>query len=362
MTVGAPSVDGGSSPNPQGVIRTAADDISPDSLGITSMHEHVRVSFGPVWYSLRTPQDARFRDITVGLETLADVRWNAFTVIDNMTLDGDELMTRELSRWRAAGGDAIVDLTSAGLGGDPEAASQIAEGAGVRIVLGFGHYTHRAHAPEDCSASIDELAEALDREARLGVAGSNRLPGALGEIGMSGPPVDCERRALRAAARVAARYGMSLSIHVDNTGDYAIEHVAECADEGLPPERVICGHMDERLSADYHRRALATGANLGFDTFGSELYFSGAFHHPSDDQRMAHLAQLVEEGFADRIVLAHDMAVKAHLRSFGGNGYDHLLERIAPELKRRFGMGQEALGLMLLENPRRLLTCNPPAR
>jgi phosphotriesterase-related protein len=361
MRVGSHQVDGGAPLTPPGVIRTATGDISPDSLGTTSMHEHVRVSFGPAWYSLRSPQHARFRDITVGLETLADVRWNAFTVLDNMTLEGDEVMTRELSRWRAAGGDAIVDLTSAGLGGDPEAATRIAEAAGVRIVLGFGHYTHRAHTPWDCAASIDELADALDREARFGVGGSNRLPGTLGEIGMSGPPLACERRALRAAARVAARYGMSLSIHVDNTGDYATEHVAECAEEGLPPERVICGHMDERLGVDYHRRVLATGANLGFDTFGSELYFSGAFHHPSDDHRMTQLAQLVEGGFADRIVLAHDVAVKAHLRSFGGNGYDHLLERIVPELQRRWGMGQEVLDLMLVGNPRRLLTCNPPA-
>jgi phosphotriesterase-related protein len=132
--------------------------------------------------------------------------------------------------------------------------------------------------------------------------------------------------------------------------------------EGLAPERVICGHMDERLDVDYYRRTLATGANLGFDTFGSELYFSRAFHHPSDDQRMTHLAQLVAEDFADRIVLAHDVAVKAHLRAFGGNGYDHLLERIVPELRRRFAMDQDVLDLMLVGNPRRLLTCNPPAR
>jgi phosphotriesterase-related protein len=344
------------------VVRTAGGDIAPDALGVTSMHEHLRVRFGPAWYSLRTPEHARFRDLEVGLDTLADTRWNAFTVLDNMTLDDDELLARELSRWRAAGGDAIVDLTSAGLGGDPEAAARIAEHAGVRVVLGFGHYTHRAHSPEDCAASVDELAEALDREARLGVAGSRRLPGTLGEIGMSGPPLDCERRALRAAARVAARYRMSLSIHVDNTGDYAEEHVAECAEEGLAPERVICGHMDERLDLDYHRRTLATGANLGFDTFGSELYFSGAFHHPSDEQRMIHLARLVEDGHADRIVLAHDVAVKAHLRSYGGNGYDHLLERVLPELRRRFGVGQEALDRMLVANPRRLLSCLPPAR
>jgi phosphotriesterase-related protein len=153
---------------------------------------------------------------------------------------------------------------------------------------------------------------------------------------------------------------MSLSIHVDNTGDYGMEHVAECTAEGLAADRVICGHMDERLSVDYHERILATGANLGFDTFGSELYFSGAFHHPSDEQRMAHLALLVNAGYVDQIVLAHDIAVKAHLQSFGGNGYNHLLMRIAPELEKRYGIEFAALDRMLIDNPRRLLTCSPP--
>lgn len=345
---------------PSSVVRTAGGDIPPDALGITSMHEHVWVDLGSVWYLVRAPEYHRFRAIPVTLETLADVRWNAFTVLDNMVLDGEELMASELARWHAAGGDAIVDLTSAGLGGNPEVVARIAEAAGVRVILGFGHYIHRAHSSEVCSASVDQLEELLDREARFGVGGSTRLPGTLGEIGMSGPPLDCERRALKAAARVAARYHMSLSIHVANTGDYGMEHVAECAEEGLTPERIICGHMDERLDFDYHLAVLGTGANLGFDTFGSELYFSGDFHHPSDEQRMAHFARLVEAGYADRIVLAHDVAVKAHLRSYGGNGYDHLLVRVVPELERRYGLGSEVVDQVLIHNPRRLLTCIPP--
>ena len=342
------------------VIRTTDGDIDPESLGKTSIHEHIRVDLGPAWYSLRSPDSVQFRDTKVAIETLGDVRWNAATVLDNMTLDDDKLMTAELRRWRAAGGDAVVDLTSAGLKGDPEAVARIASLAGVRVVLGFGHYIHSAHSQEHCLASVDELAEMLDQEARFGIAGTKLLPGTVGEIGMSGPPVECERRALRAAARVAARYNMSLSIHVDNTGDYGMEHVAECMDEGLAPDRVICGHMDERLSIDYHKRVLEAGANLGFDTFGSELYFSGAFHHPSDEQRMVHLADLVHAGYANQVVLGHDVAVKVHLRSFGGNGYDHLLVRIAPELEKRYGIESAALDQMLIDNPRRLLTCSPP--
>lgn len=344
------------------VIRTATGDIDPASLGMTSMHEHVVVDFGPAWYTVREQDDERFRDIPVTLQTLADVRWNAFTVMDNMRLTGDRLMSDELARWRAVGGQTIVDLTTTGLGGDPYAAARIAAFADVQIVLGFGHYTHRSHPAGVCDASVDELEASLELEARTGVMGTRLLPGTLGEIGMSGPATECERRALRAAARVAARYGMSLSIHVDNTGDYGIEHVHECEDEGLPADRVVCGHMDERLDTDYHLRVLATGANLGFDTIGSELYFSGAFHHPSDEQRMMHLATLIESGYASNIVLAHDVAVKAHLRAFGGNGYGHILERVVPELRRRFGVTDRDVDSMLVENPRRLLSCTPPDR
>lgn len=294
------------------------------------------------------------------MASIADVRWHAFSFLDNLVLDDQEEAVAELKAFRAAGGDLVVDLTSSGLNPDPKAVTRIAQAAGVRVVLGAGWYVHASHEPWVCRADVEELAAWFDRQATDGIAETGIRPGVFGEIGMSAPPESCERRVLRASARVAARYDMSVHIHVDNAGAFGPQHVKDCVAEGLPADRVVCGHMDERLDPDYHGEILDLGANLAFDTFGSDLRFSGLFTHPSDGERMRHVSAVLRAGHGDRILLGHDVFVKAHLHAFGGNGYDHLLARVGPALRTDFGLTDDEIDQLMVKNPRRLLACTPP--
>lgn len=342
-----------------GVVRTTSGDIRPVELGVTSMHEHVLLD-ARVWYRVRAPEYEVFRDEPVTLDRLPALRWHAYSFLENLVLEDAALAARELASFSRAGGDAVVDLTSTGLGGDPRQVAAVGERAEVRIVIGTGYYTHASHDASTCQVDVEELEERIDAEVREGVRGSQVLPGVLGEMGMSAPPQECERRALRAAARVAARYGMSVHIHVDGGGDFAPQHLEDCLSEGLAPDRVVCGHMDERLDLDYHLRLLKEGANVAFDTFGSELHFSGLFSHPSDTTRMGRVVELIEKGFASQIVLGHDVFVKAHLHAFGGNGYDHLSARVLPTLRHEYGVPEGVIAQITVLNPRQLLTCRPP--
>ena len=341
------------------VIRTTRGDIAPESLGPTSMHEHVLVD-ARVWYRTRSAVDVRWKDTAVTIPTLAEVRWNAYSFLDNLELNDPEIAQAELQLFKSAGGSGVVEMTNVGLGGDPRAAAAIAAATDINLIVGCGFYVHDSHPSWVCTATIDELESAVERQLTTGVDDSGILPGVIGEIGMSAPPRDCERRVLKAAARLAKRYQMSVHIHVDNAGDYATQHVEDCCSEGLDPSRVVCGHMDERLDSDYHTRILASGACLAFDTFGSELYFSGLFVHPKDQERLRHLASLVKGGFAERVVLGHDVFVKAHWHKYGGNGYDHLLRRALPTLGVEFGISSETIDQLMIHNPRRLLACRPP--
>jgi phosphotriesterase-related protein len=339
------------------VVRTVNGEIPPSTIGVTSMHEHVLVD-ATVWYRVREPADERFRDEPLTPESMPDVRWSAYSFLDNLLLEDATLATNELSAFAEAGGSTVVDMTSGGLSPDPVTLQRISERAGVNIVLGCGFYVHASHRPEICRASVDELEEMIEGEVTGGVGGTGVRPGVIGEIGMGGPPTDCEQRVLRAAARVAARHGMSLHIHTDGGGAHGPEHIEDCAGEGPAPDRIVCGHMDERLDSEYHRAVLATGASIAFDTFGSELNFSGLFHHPSDRERMSALARLIDDGFADRIVVGHDVFVKAHLHALGGYGYDHLPRRVVPALTHEYGIADETIRTILVDNPRRLLACS----
>lgn len=344
---------------PQRVIRTTAGDISPEELGPASMHEHLGIDVR-VWATNRHPSDTRFRDEPVTQDIIPEVRWRALTFLDNLLVNDWDLLIEELMTFKRAGGGGLVEMTCRGLGRDPEAVAKIAQETGVHVVLACGYFTHITHEPAICSASVEDLEALLDAEIVNGVEGTSLLPGTLGEIGMSAPPEPCERRVLRAAARVALKHGMSVNVHVDWSGRFGLQHVRDCVAEGLPPDRVVIGHMDERIDESYQLQVLQTGANIALDTFGNDFYFSGVTRHPTDEQRMAHLAILIDQGYIEQILLAQDAAFKTNLHKFGGFGFDHLLTRIAPALEHEYGIDQAQIDQLLIDNPRRVLACTPP--
>ena len=99
----------------------------------------------------------------------------------------------EVARFRAAGGGAIADPTTDGIGRDPTALARIAQATGVHLVMGAGYYVHRSHpdwletAPE--AAIRDRIvADLLD-----GVAGTGIRSGFIGEVGCSWPMTDRSR-------------------------------------------------------------------------------------------------------------------------------------------------------------------------
>ena len=64
---------------------------------------------------------------------------------------------------------------------------------------------------------------------------------------------------------------------------------------------------------------------------------------------------LLDEGWGDRILIAHDVCTKHRLREFGGHGMDHILRRVVPSM-RITEISDEQLDATLVQNPRRVLT------
>ena len=272
-------------------------------------------------------------------ETNADVRRNAFAVRDNLIL-GDPAMAAGLRRHRDAGGRTVVDATTIGLSPRPDLVARIGRLTGVNVariarltrvnvVAGAGFCIHPSHPLWVCQASVDELEQCLEQEVTRSVVGSGVLPGVLGEIGMGAPPEPCERRVLRAAARVACRYWMSVIVHVTGGGLFGIQAVEDCADEGLSADRVILGHLDERMDRARHANLVGTGAKIALDTWGSEVKLARSSRR-SDIDRMRCLASLLEQGWQNQIVLGQDVFLKVHLHELVGNGYEHLPAQVLP--------------------------------
>ena len=54
-------------------------------------------------------------------------------------------------------------------------------------------------------------------------------------------------------------------------------------------------------------------------------------------------------------MVSHDVFLKMHLKKYGGQGYDYILQYIVPTLK-RWGITDKELSNILINNPQRLLS------
>jgi phosphotriesterase-related protein len=348
-------------------ILTVRGPIEPSELGQTLFHEHIFADLREHWIEPETAQGRASADAPVTAELLATLRRYPFsTTLDNLVLGDEGLAIRELGYFQRAGGSAVVDVTSIGLRRDPLGLARVARATGLHIVMGGGAYVERAHPEWIADASLDELAERFRDDVLLGAEGTRIRTGVIGEIGVSGfrkggrvkegHMTAEEEKVLRAGGRAAVMSGAAVSVHVDlrSEGGYQVIDVLE--EEGLSPDRVVLCHMDFVESLDYHRNLVRRGAYVEYSSFGREYYEDHAgISWGHDRTRIEMIAALCQEGFADRVLIGHDVCMKMDLRTFGGNGYGHIPTAIVDRM-RRHGIAEEALYLMLVDNPRRVLT------
>ncbi len=336
------------------MIETVLGPIEAASLGAASMHDHLlidaRILHAPAREPL--PEDPR-----VTLENLGFVRWNLLALEDNLVLDDAALAASELARAFAEGQRAVVDPTCWGLGAAYERLPEISRASGLHVVAGCGVYLDRPHPASVAALDEGALADEFLRALTVSLPGVSFRAGLLGLIGTSEPITAGERKALRAAGRAAGATGAAVLVRLDPAARHGQWVLDELASVGCPPAQVIFGNVDEFMEPAYLVALAGAGATLEV-CFGNEAYYRDGYGDPPDGVRLAGMEQLLGEGLAAQLVLGNSVWTKSQLRAFGGMGYEHLLRRIVPALRKR-GAGDAQLDLMLVDNPRRLLD-RPP--
>jgi predicted metal-dependent phosphotriesterase family hydrolase len=299
--------------------------VPAESLGITHPHEHILLNVE--WI------DARFS-------------------LDGILNDAD-LAVEELQAFVHAGGQTLVDLSNRGLRPDPLSIRAISEQTGITIVMGCGWYRQPYYPVEDLidRTSTERLAERLVQEIEGGLYGTDVRPGIVGEIGSHKDFVTAqEERVFRAAGRAAVRTGLAVSTHSAGS-PVGMDHLRLLQDEGVDPARIVIGHADSYPFLEYHLALLRQGAYVQFDNIGYQLPGVAAL----ESKLIPLTAELVRQGWAHRLLLSQDVCHRSHLKAYGGNGYDYLLTKFVPRL-RLAGVEEEAIHLMLADNPRRVLS------
>jgi predicted metal-dependent phosphotriesterase family hydrolase len=264
-----------------------------------------------------------------------------------------ELMAEELHDFRRRGGSCLVDLTSVGLGRDPIWLRNLSTRTGLYVIMGSGWYRESLYPPDAGidRRTVDHLADEIVAEFAHGVGDTGVRPGIIGEVGTDHAWVSpAEERVHRAVARAARETGLAVTTHSLHS-PVGLAQLRIFEEEALDPERVVIGHADSVPDLDYYLSVLDRGANLCFDLLGR----NGDYAVAREAQLVELIVELLERGFANRLLLSHDIYTAEQLKAYAGTGFSYLSQHFLPHL-RTAAVGEGEIATMTIDNPRRILT------
>lgn len=318
-----------------GLVQTFRGPIDPADLGPTLIHEHVFVRNFELEMSLPDPEWDRQRAVDAAVIGLTDLH--------------------------SLGVRTVVDLTVPGLGRDVSLVTEVADQVPVQLIASTGWYTPNVlptyfqfHGPGRAIEGPERLTELFVRDLTEGIGGT------LVRAGMLKVMTDREgitpdvARVMSAAADAQRETGVAITTHSHPPSRNGIDQQSFLVGRGVPPDRIIIGHSGDSEDIDYLRALMDNGSTIGMDRFGMEQVLP-------DDLRIRTLLDLLEAGYADRMVLSHDAAIYSHVtppswRAASAPRWrmDTIHRWILPKL-RKAGIAEDAIEQMLVRNPRRLL-------
>ncbi|WP_345662075.1 phosphotriesterase [Streptomyces venetus] len=292
-------------------VRTVLGDVPPGDLGVCDAHDHL--FFGS---PLLPGQELR---------SVAAAR-------------------AELAAFREQGGQAVVQWTPYGLGRRAADLPPLSRESGVHVVAATG--LHQAvHYDEDTLAGLrGRLAEVFVSELTTGIGVSGVRAGLI-KVAGGFHGLDAHARwTMTAAAEAHHATGASIVVHLElGTGALDVLDLL-CGESGVPPHRVVLGHLNRSPDLVVHRQAAESGCYLAFDG-------PSRTNHATDWRMPDAVRALADAGFGDRLLLGADTTTAAARSVDGGPGMPYLLRRVRQRLVH--AVGEDLVGRILTENPGR---------
>jgi len=339
-----------------GIVRTVRGDVPADSIGRIVFHEHL------LYDLVRVAERDSVDDPPITPQNRWQIDYRSNENRNNARQRDPGVAGDELKSFAADGGSLLVDQSTLGIDRNPIGLHSASTAADVHVVAAAGTYVAPYLPPDVLALDVAALTERFVHEVEAGLDGTDIRAGLIGEIGTSWPIEPVERRALQAAAAASRRTGAAISVHPGRDFDAPFAIVDILLDAGADLSRTVICHMDRTYPrGERVRELLQTGVCVEWDFFGVEQshYWFGDVELPTDLQRLHLIAELMAEGFGDRLLVSHDICTCTRMTRWGGHGYGHLL-RNGPELMRRAGLTPEQIDQLLRRNPLRLLTLAEP--
>ncbi|KAM9649962.1 N-acetyltaurine hydrolase isoform 2-T14 [Morphnus guianensis] len=296
----------------RGKAQTVLGPVEPDCLGYTLTHEHLTMNYSGC-YCPPSPGQEPLSDAPIEMKNLFWIKQNPYSHKENLLLYQEtDAVKEELLHFKAAGGGTIVENTTTGIGRDMNTLKKLAEETGVHIIAGAGFYVDSTHSSQTQAMTVEQLTGIIVHEILNGADGTNIKCGVVGEIGCSWPLTQSEHRVLQATAQAQSQLGCPVIIHPGRNSDAPFQIIRILQEAGADVSKTVMSHLDR-------------------------------------------IRMLIDEGYEDRILIAHDVHTKNRLMKYGGHGYSHILKNIVPKMLIR-GISQDKIDKILLANPKRWLT------
>ncbi|WP_087622637.1 hypothetical protein [Aeromicrobium sp. PE09-221] len=331
-------------------------------LGVTMPHEHLIGNANTQWiYPARDDLERHTQPYTDALH--GQVQVEPFSFRSAMQQLDLQVARTELESFQQAGGQTVVDLGIPGFGRDPQALRALSELTGATIVMGCGEYVEHSHSPYVRHSSAEVVRDVLLDEIENGVGATGVRPGIIGEIGTGNPPTEEEYKVVRGSAMAQVATGLALNLHRTIFPDpmATLPLVDEVLSLGVDPAKLVVSHCDERPEGEFALELARRGCWVELDTFGMEQWATSARRpdgsYPRrafDHDRIDLLLELLDQGYEDRILVSHDIAMKPQFTHHGGWGLRHLLVNIRPQLFAR-GVDEDLFLRLVRDNPGRML-------
>lgn len=266
---------------------------------------------------------------------------------------------RDLNELKGLGIDTILDPTVLGLGRYIPRIQKIAAQTDLNIVVATGVYTYNEipfqfhySGPGLLFDVPEPMTELFVKDLTEGIADTGVRAGflkcAIEEQGMT-PGVE---RVMRAVAQAHVRTGAPITVHTNPHTRSGLEAQRVLREEGVDLTKVVIGHSGDTTDLDYLAELADAGSLLGMDRFGLDVLL------PFED-RVRTVVDLVERGYAEKIVLAHDASCfidwfdpEAKRQVVPKWNFRHISEDVLPALCDG-GVSDDDIETMLVANPRR---------
>lgn len=294
-------------------VVTVAGRVPADALGVVDVHEH-----------LAAPASGR-----------------ALAQEEDLDLSEPERVLEDLRAFAAAGGGALVEMTTVDYGRDLAALKRLASDSGIHVVAATGFNKGRYAREFVEGREPGELSRAQVGDVADG-CGVVKFGTSLNEI------APWEETAARAAALTHLETGIPISTHTE-AGTMALEQLELLESCGVPASAVIVGHLDRNPELELHREVIRRGAFVSYDQLPKPKYATA-------DDATRNIVALAREGLHEQVVLGGDLSRRSY---FGGWGGSPGLAFLVSEFRERLRAALDAASLDAAEVLEDLYVRNP---